>query len=121
MRRPAENFAEGVTSAAHLGAPDYDKAMRQYEVYAQSLLECGLAVTTLPADERYPDGHFVEDPFVIFHDLAFHCRSGAPSRQLEGESLMPNLSDLKIVEAPTDASIDGGDVLFCPRRSPGPG
>ena len=116
MRRPAENFAEGVTSAAHLGAPDYDKAMRQYEVYAQSLLECGLAVTTLPADERYPDGHFVEDPFVIFRDLAFHCRSGAPSRQLEGESLMPHLSDLKIVEAPTDASIDGGDVLFCVDR-----
>lgn len=116
MRRPAENFAEGVTSAAHLGAPDYDKAMRQYEVYAQSLLECGLAVTTLPADERYPDGHFVEDPFVIFRDLAFHCRSGAPSRQLEGESLMPHLSDLQIVEAPADASIDGGDVLFCVDR-----
>ncbi len=116
MRRPGCSFAEGVTSAAHLGAPDYDKAMRQYEVYMQALLDCGLTVTILPADERYPDGHFVEDPFVIFRDLAFHCRSGAPSRQLEGESLKPHLSDLQIVEAPADATIDGGDVLFCVDR-----
>ncbi len=116
MRLPAANFADGVTSAAHLGPPDIDRAMAQYDAYAQALRDCGLAVTLLPADARFPDGHFVEDPFVIFHDLAFHCRSGAPSRQGEGESLKPHLSDLRIVDGPVEARIDGGDVLFCSDR-----
>ena len=116
LRRPAPNFAHGITGSGHLGAPDYDKAMHQYETYAQALRDCGLAVTVLPADARFPDGHFVEDPFVIFHDLAFHCRSGAPARQGEGESLKPHLSDLNVAETPADATIDGGDVLFCADR-----
>ncbi len=116
MRRPAPNFAEGLTTATCLGAPDYQRAMRQFEAYAQALRDCGLEVAVLPADERFPDGHFVEDPFVIFRDLAFHCRSGAPTRRNEGESLKPHLSHLRIFEPPSDALIDGGDVLFCADR-----
>ena len=115
LRRPADNLADGIT-AAQLGAPDYDAAMRQYETYTQALRDCGLAVTVLGADERYPDGHFVEDPFVIFHELAFHCRSGALSRRGEGESLKPHLSHLRVIDAPAGAYIDGGDVLFCADR-----
>lgn len=116
MRLPAANFADGVTTAAHLGPPDYTLALEQYQNYIQALRDCGLAVTTLPADERFPDGHFVEDPFVIYRGLAFHCRSGESTRRGEGESLKPHLSDLRIVDAPADARIDGGDVLFCSDR-----
>ena len=115
-RRPAANFANGITESAHLGAPDYAKAMRQYDAYLETLEHCGLRVTTLPADDRYPDGHFVEDPFVIYRGLAFQCRSGAASRRDEGESLKAHLSDLHMVEAPDHARIDGGDVLFCTDR-----
>ena len=116
LRRPAQNLADGLSSAAHLGAPDVDRALRQYETYIGALEDCGLDVTVLPADERFPDGHFVEDPLVIFHDMAFHCRSGAPARQGEGDSLLPHLPGLRIVEAPQGAYIDGGDVLFCADR-----
>jgi len=116
MRRPAANFADGLTASGHLGAPNFELALRQYDAYTQALRDCGLDVTVIPADERFPDGHFVEDPFVIFRDLAFHCRSGEPSRRAEGESLKPHLSRLRIVEPPPDACIDGGDVLFCADR-----
>ena len=75
LRRPAPNFAAGLTTAS-LGAPDYAKAMRQYAGYVKALREAELDVTVLPADERFPDGHFVEDPVVIFRDMAFLCRSG---------------------------------------------
>ena len=115
-RRPAPNFAAGITDSAHLGAPDYDSALRQYDVYLDTLRACGLAVTTLPADQRFPDGHFVEDPFVIFRDMAFRCRSGAAARQDEGASLEPHLADLRLVHAPPDTRIDGGDVLICADR-----
>ena len=116
LRLPAANFAEGVTSADHLGPPVYERALEQYQAYVEALRDCGLTVTVLPADERFPDGHFVEDPFVIYRGLAFQCRSGAPSRQGEGESLKSSLGDLRIVDAPADAHIDGGDVLFCSDR-----
>lgn len=115
-RRPASNFADGITTASHLGQPDYDKAIQQYDTYLQALRDCNLQVTVLPADNRYPDGHFVEDPVVIFRDVAFMCRSGAEARQGEGDSLKPHLSDLQIIEADAEARIDGGDVLICADR-----
>lgn len=116
MRLPSPNFAEGVTTAAHLGPPDFERALQQYYACVEALRDCGLEVTVLPADERFPDGHFVEDPFVIYRGLAFHCRSGAPTRRGEGESLKAHLGELRIIEAPAAARIDGGDVLFCSDR-----
>ncbi len=116
MRQPARNFAGGITSSKHLGQPDFELALRQYDAYAQALRDCGLAVTVLPAAERFPDGHFVEDPFVIFRELAFHCRSGARERRGEGESLKAHLAPLRIIEPPPAARIDGGDVLVCADR-----
>ena len=115
-RYPASNFASGITEAAHLGAPDHERALRQYENYLKALRDCGLQVRTLDADVRFPDGHFVEDPFVIFRDLAFRCRSAVPARDGEAESLEHALEDLRIVRAPANAHIDGGDVLICHDR-----
>ena len=116
MRRPAANFADGLTRSTHRGAPNYALALQQFEAYAAALRACGLTLTIAPADERFPDGHFVEDPFVIFGDLAFRCRSGAAARRGEGDSLKPYLSQLRLVEPPPNARIDGGDVLFCADR-----
>ena len=115
-RYPASNFDHGVTLSAHLGQPDFDLALRQYETYLQAVRDCGLELTVLPADDRFPDGHFVEDPFVIFHDLAFRCRSGEPAREDEGQSLEPHLAPLRIVVPAPEARIDGGDVLICADR-----
>lgn len=116
LRRPAPNFADGITESTQLGAPNYTRALEQFECYAAALRACDLDVIVLPAVDEFPDGHFVEDPIVIFRDLAFVCRSGAPSRENEGESLLPHLADLRIVQAPPEARIDGGDVLICADR-----
>jgi dimethylargininase len=116
-RRPAPNFADGLTTMGHLGKPDYDKAMQQYESYLDALRACGLQVTVLEADEKFPDGHFVEDPVIIFHDMAFLCRSGAQARQKEPQSLIPHLDNLRVIALEDEAAtIDGGDVLFCADR-----
>ena len=115
-RRPAQNFAEGLTTQ-DLGQPDVELALQQYEAYLQALRDCGLDVRVLDADEQYPDGHFVEDPIVIFHDLAFVCKSGAEQRQGEGHSLLPRLDGFRIIEiSGEDAFMDGGDVLICADR-----
>jgi dimethylargininase len=115
-RRPATNFAEGITTV-ELGKPDYAKAIQQYEAYLQALGDCGLSVTVIEADERFPDGHFVEDPVIVYKNLAFLCHSGAKERREEAQTLLPHLADFTVVSIDDDSAfIDGGDVLFCADR-----
>lgn len=116
-RQPAANAGDGITTSVHLGAPDPEKMAAQYAAYCDALRQCGLAVTTLPADDRFPDGHFVEDPVVIFRDMAFITRPGAEARRGEEEALAGNLAHLRRVLIEGDeATLDGGDVLFCADR-----
>lgn len=115
-RRPSANFADGLTTQ-DLGIPDVALALQQYEAYISALRDCSLDVAVLDADEHYPDGHFVEDPIIIFHDMAFVCKSGAIARQGEANGLLPHLSDLRIIEiSGENAFMDGGDVLICADR-----
>ncbi|MGJ3238619.1 MAG: arginine deiminase family protein [Anaerolineae bacterium] len=115
-RYPAPNFAEGLTTQS-LGQPDVVRAMQQYETYLNALRDCGLTVTVAPAEPAYPDGHFVEDPLIIFHDLAVVCHSGAPARRGEAQGLLSHLGDLRVIEIDgDDAFMDGGDVLICADR-----
>ncbi|GAB5491055.1 MAG: hydrolase [Phototrophicaceae bacterium] len=115
-RRPSANFADGLTTQ-ELGTPDIALALQQYDNYLSALRECGLEVTVLDADEQYPDGHFVEDPIIIFRDMAFVCKSGAEARQGEAKGLLSHLSDLRIIEiSGENAFMDGGDVLICADR-----
>jgi dimethylargininase len=116
-RRPAHTLTDGLTTQTRLGAPDVALTLRQHDAYVHALRACGLAVTVLPADERFPDGHFVEDAAVIFRDMAFICRSGAPSRAAEGQEISRHLQHLHLVTVQGDEGlVDGGDVLFCADR-----
>lgn len=116
-RQPAANAGDGITTSAHLGAPNADRMAVQYAAYCDALRHCGLEVTTLPADDRFPDGHFVEDPVVIFHEMAFITRPGAEARRGEEAALAGNLAHLNRVFIEGDeATLDGGDVLFCADR-----
>lgn len=64
VRVPGVSFVEGLTTI-DLGAPDYNKAIEQHEAYCAALEKCGLTLTRLEADERYPDSTFVEDTAVV--------------------------------------------------------
>lgn len=115
-RRPAPTFAQGITTRSALGIPSYEKTLEQHDAYVEALREAGLDVTVLDADARFPDGHFVEDPAVIFGETAFICRPATPNRRGEEESIGDTLSNFVRVYATGDATIEGGDVLFCRDR-----
>jgi dimethylargininase len=119
VRPPSPNFAEGLTRA-ELGKPDYRRALQQHSAYCEALQQCGLTVIRLPADERYPDGCFVEDIAVMVRsriDGPTHVvltRPGATSREGEVQSINETIDDLfpaeliHWIEAP--GTLDGGDV-----------
>jgi N-Dimethylarginine dimethylaminohydrolase len=111
VRPPASTFADGLTTAG-LGPPDPQLALAQHEAYVRALETCGLSVTRLPADDRFPDSTFVEDTAVLARGLAVLCRPGAPSRSGEVEAIRIAIKSFfpspVAIEAP--GTVDGGDV-----------
>jgi dimethylargininase len=111
VRIPGSNFAEGLTTGA-AGVPDYGIAVRQHSRYREVLEECGLALTTLDADLRYPDSTFVEDIAVLTPSSAILTRPGAPSRRGEVAAIRETICNFfpapLEIEAP--GTLDGGDV-----------
>jgi dimethylargininase len=111
VRPPSASFAAGI-SAANEGPPDLRVALEQHARYCDALRACGLQVTCLEPDPRYPDGTFVEDTAVVTERGAMLARPGAPSRTGEvagmGPALRRYFSDLAQIAAP--GTLDGGDI-----------
>jgi len=88
------------------------RALAQHAAYCLALRECGLEVTVLPPDERFPDGTFVEDTAVVAERAAVSSRPGAPTRQGEAPAIAARLgllrSDIEHIKVP--GTLDGGDV-----------
>lgn len=111
-RKPGASFCHGITTAK-LGVPNITLALTQHEQYVSTLKICGLEVIDLEADERFPDGCFVEDTALVTAEFAVITNPGAPSRRGETAAIIPVLErfrPLKIL--PATVTLDGGDVLL---------
>jgi dimethylargininase len=112
VRAVPETIDAGITSA-DLGKPDYERAREQHDSYVGALERCGLEVTVLAADERYPDSVFIEDTAVVTDRCAIIARPGAPARQGEvrevEEALSKHYENIERIVSP--GTLDGGDVL----------
>ena len=111
VRLPAPNFSEGLTTSG-LGKPDYRRALRQHDAYCAALEHCGLTVTKLEPDERYPDSCFVEDAAIVTQRGAALTRPGAASRVGEIERMRGALAQFfpSLREIGPLGTLDGGDV-----------
>jgi dimethylargininase len=111
VRPPSGTFALGLTSAGR-GPPDLALAHAQHGAYCDALRRCGLQVRALAADERHPDGTFVEDTAILCERAAIVTLPGAPSRvgeTLSIEAVLAELcGDVQRIAAP--GSVDGGDI-----------
>ena len=111
VRIPGSNFDAGLTTA-EFGAPLFDLALEQHRCYCNALAECGLALTTLEADLRFPDSTFVEDAAILTPRGAVLARPGAASREGEVEAIRPAVLDFFPSPLTIDApgTVDGGDI-----------
>ena len=116
VRRPCRAMVEGITSNPQLGKPDYDLACKQHDTYIEALKACGVKVTVLPADERYPDSCFVEDPAVITRKCAIITNPGAESRNGEKDEIIGAIREFfpedKIEYIVSPGTLEGGDVMM---------
>lgn len=111
VRRPGRNFANGITTSG-LGRPDSGKALEQHAAYCEALIRCGVELTVLDADERYPDGCFVEDTAVVNSRVKVISRPGAATRRGEEEAIAQVLAGYGPIETITaPGTMEGGDIL----------
>lgn len=92
---------------------DVAKAIEQHRAYEACLTELGAKGISLPADPRFPDGVFVEDPAIVLDEVAVITRPGAESRRGETESIAHALApfrELRYIQAL--ATLEGGDVVL---------
>ncbi len=112
-RTPSKSMVDGITTA-NLGKPDYEKALLQHADYIQALVDCGLNVTLLDADEAFPDSTFVEDVALCTPNCAIITHPGAASRTAETETIIPTIQNfydvIEFIEAP--GTLEAGDIMM---------
>ena len=116
VRRPCKAMIEGITSGLYPGKPDYELALKEHDDYIAALEKCGVDVTILPADERFPDSCFVEDVALVTRKCAIITNPGAVSRNGEKEEIVEAIKkffpDDKIEHIVSPGTLDGGDVMM---------
>ena len=91
---------------------DYGQALQQHQAYCQMLKKCGARVIQLTDNLALPDSVFVEDPIIVFDEVAVLTSMGVASRRPEGVALDRFFrSYRKIERISLPATIEGGDVL----------
>lgn len=113
VRQPCHELVNGLTTAK-LGKPDYFKALEQHSKYVDILKECGLQVTLLEADNKYPDSTFIEDVALCTPYCAIITNPGASSRNGEKQGIKPALQQFynTIEEIRYPGTLDAGDVMM---------
>lgn len=113
VRTPCRAMVNGLSNAG-LGVPDYRKALLQHTDYIAALEHCGLEVTVLPSDERFPDSTFVEDVALMTPHCAVITNPGAPSRRQETQAIVDPVSQhydrVEMIKAP--GTLEAGDVMM---------
>lgn len=113
VKTPCQNIIQGI-STADLGRPDYDLALQQHRNYIQALKDCGLDVTILAPDEKFPDSTFVEDVCLITPRCAIITRPGAASRRNETLGIEETIQSigLPVERIKGPGTLDAGDVMM---------
>ena len=96
---------------------DIKKAQKEHEDYCAMLEECGAKVIIHDENISLPDSVFVEDPIIVFDEVAVLTSMGVESRRKESESMEKTFAkyrEIKRINLP--AKIEGGDVLKIGKR-----
>ncbi|MAH90876.1 MAG: hypothetical protein CMA11_03815 [Euryarchaeota archaeon] len=115
VRSISDSYINALAKYFGSGPTDIDVARQQHRAYAKALSANGVEVTTLEADQNYPDCVFVEDQAVVIDGHVLLPVPGHESRRGEQPPIADFLSDKlqghQICKMEPPAMMDGGDIL----------
>lgn len=113
VRRPGPRLADGLVTHIERSEVDLDRALSQWQEYAEVLRSAGWQTLEVAPADDCPDAVFVEDAIVVHEDLAVITRPGALERRAETAGTEAAARDLglRIVHIEAPGTLDGGDVL----------
>lgn len=116
VRQPCAQVVDGLRTG-NQADPSFDGIAKLHDEYISALETAGLSVTTLPPLPAFPDSVFIEDPALVFDDVAILLKPGAIEREAEAAELAPHLRRhfSRVLFLP-EGHVDGGDVLVTPVR-----
>jgi dimethylargininase len=113
VREPSPRLTDGIVTYLTREPVDFDRARRQWDGYVETITRAGWHPMVVPLTTPCPDGVFIEDPVVIYKDLAIITRPSVDARRPEvldiEEVLAPLGYCMRTIEAP--GVLEGGDVL----------
>ena len=96
---------------------DLQKARVQHQAYEDLLDKLGARVVSLPEEPELPDSMFVEDPAIVFDEIAVICPLGTESRRKEAATIAATLEKYrKLAYVKLPGTLEGGDVLRIGKR-----
>jgi dimethylargininase len=115
VREPGRSVVDGLREDRS-AVLDFDGVQSEHKAYVAALRDAGLTVDVLPPLEPFPDSIFVEDPALVFPEVAILLRPGAPSRLGERDAMRVALERHfpQVLELEDGEYADGGDVLVTP-------
>ena len=115
VRSISDSYINAMANYFGSGPTDIDAAKSQHKAYSNALIANGVDVTTLDADQGYPDCVFVEDQAVVIDGHVLLPVPGHESRRGEQPPIADFLSDKlqghQICKMEPPAMMDGGDIL----------
>jgi dimethylargininase len=91
---------------------DYQLAAQQHDDFEKTLSRLCVSVTSLTANDHYPDSCFVEDTAIVLDELAVICSMGVASRRGESDLIANELEQYReLADVDLPAKIEGGDVV----------
>jgi len=127
LKRPAAAFKnqqfcdKSYSTCGWLGSPDYEKSIKEYEVFERIIKENVEDVYFLPEAEGHElDSIYAHDSFKITSRGAIYFTMGKKSRKAEPAAAKAYLESIGIptlgqIEAP--GTVEGGDVLWLDEKT----
>ena len=113
VRWPSPRLADGLVTHIERSPVDAALAIRQWEVYVDTLREAGWTIVEVPEAPDCPDSVFIEDTVLMYRNVAVISRPGADERKpevLDVEKVVEGLGcSINRIRPP--GTLDAGDVL----------
>lgn len=112
VRNIPNSFQQCITGFSGKFPIDVTLAQQQHEHYCHTLVDLGLKLVRIEADDYLPDCCFTEDTAIVTDGLGIISFPGTESRHaeiIEMEKALTTYKKIQHIAAP--ATIEGGDVL----------